>query len=274
MINVSPAFKTAMQDPIKRVTGYLTLQDGTDILPTGDLEKYTIETIGGSNTTGGLLKTTMRKCTIILLGSHLDLQGVSMDVFYGVEVTGAFEYALSGKFTVSEATFNRDENKTELIAYDNMQKFYIDYSAVAVFPTTLFGFLRAICSGAGVELENTTLYNGDLPIDEDYYTDIQDTKFRDVVEDIAEVSATQARILPSGNLYLAPINDTGEVITYENLLKYSTGDKWGSVNSIVLSRSPQNDNVFKQDEADINSPTNRNILDFNKFNETYSAGGA
>jgi len=26
--------------------------------------------------------------------------------------------------------------------------------------------------------------------------------------------------------------------------------------------------------VDINSPTNRNILDFNKFNETYSAGGA
>lgn len=274
MINVSPAFKTAMQDPIKRVTGYLTLQDGTDILPTGDLDKYTIETVGGSNTTGGLLKTTMRKCSITLLGSHTELAGVSMDVFYGVEVASVFEYALLGKFTVADVTFNRDQNKTELIAYDNMMKFYTEYSAVAVYPTTLFGFLRAVCSGAGVELENTTLYNGDLVIDEDYYKDITDTKFRDVVEDIAEVSATQARILPSGNLFLAPINDTGEVITYDNLLKYSTGDKWGGVNSIVLSRSPQNDNVYKRDDVDINSPTNRNILDFNKFNQTYTAGGA
>jgi len=274
MLTVSSDFKTNMQDPIKKVTGYLTLQDGTDILPDGDLVKYTIDTIGGSKATGGLLKTTMRKCSITLLGSHTDLQGVSMDVFYGVEVSSEFEYALSGKFTVSEVTFNLDENKTELIAYDNMQKFYSDYTTVTTYPTTLFVFLQAICSGAGVELENTTLYNGDLPIDEDYYKDIPDTKFRDVIEEIAEVSATQARILPNGNLYLAQINDTGEVITYDNLLKYSTGDKWGSVNSIVLSRSPQNDNVYKRDDVDINSPTNRNILDFNKFNETYSAGGA
>ena len=274
MIDVSLAFKAAMQDPIKKVTGYLTLQDGTNVLPSGDLEQYTIETVGGSKATGGLLKTTMRKCSITLIGEHTGLQGISMDVFYGVEVDSAFEYALLGKFEVSEIIFKRDEDKTELIAYDNMQKFYSDYSAVATFPTTLFNYLQAVCSGAGVELENDTLYNGELPIDEDYYTDIQDTKFRDVVEDIAEASATQARILPNGNLYLAAINDTGETVTYDNLLKYSTGDKWGGVNSIVLSRSPSNDNVYKRDEADIVSPTNRNILDFAKFRQTYTEGEA
>lgn len=268
MLTVSADFKTAIQEPIKRVTGYLVLPDGSQIASDGDLVKYSIDA------TGDLLKTTMSHLTATLLGQHDDLIGSMVDVYYGVYHDGDYEYVLKGKFTITDAAYSKDESKTDIEGYDNMLQFQQLYTSVSDFPVTLFEYLQAVCSGAGVVLENADVYNGTLTISEDLYIDIEDTTFRDVLEDICEVTATNARILPNGNLKLETIVDTGETLTYDNLLKYSLGDKYGGINSLVLSRQPQNDDVYMQDEVDINTPTTNNILDLSKFNVTYSTEDA
>ena len=45
--------------------------------------------------------------------------------------------------------------------------------------------------------------------------------------------------------------DTGEVIDEENLKSLKIGKKYGPVNSIVLSRTPQEDNIFRKDAESI-----------------------
>jgi hypothetical protein len=263
VLQVSSEFKTALQSPVKRVSGYLVLPDGTEIRANGDLVRYTIEH------TGEHLKTAMGHLKASLIGEY-DLIGSMVDVYYGVEIDGEYEYVLKGKFTVTNAEFVKDENLTELEGYDNMLQFQKEYTPVSDFPTNLYGFLGAVCSGAGVLLDNETIYNGSLEIPEDYYVDISDTTFRDVLREICEVTGTNARILPNGHLRLETSQETGETLTYDNLLRYKLGDKFGGINSIVLSRQPQNDDVYFQDETDIRTPTNRNILDLTKFNVTYS----
>lgn len=265
MLSITPDFKTGLQQPVKRVSGYLVLPDSTEIVAGGDLVKYSIDS------TGDLLKTAMGHFTATLLGQHDTLINSMLDTYYGVWHDDAFEYVLKGKFTITTASYKKDTNTTELEGYDNMLQFQKPYTSVSDFPVSLFEYLQAVCSGAGVELENTEIYNGSLDIPIDYYTDIQDTTFRDVIEDICEATGTNARILPNGNLILETIKDTGETLTYDNLIDYSLGDKYGEINSVVLSRQPQNDDIFLQDEVDINTPTTRNILDLNKFNVTYSA---
>lgn len=264
MLNVTSDFKTAVQAPIKRVSGYLVLPDGTEIAADGDLGKYTIDS------TGDFLKTTMSRLTATLLGQYDTIKGSMIDVYYGVYRDAAWDWQLKGKFTITEAVFKKDDNTTELEGYDNMLQFQKAYTSVSDFPVTLIDYLQAVCSGAGVQLDNETIYNGSLDIPEDYYIDIPDTTYRDVIEDICEVTGTNARILPNGNLRLEGIVDTGETLTYDNLIKYTLGDKFGGINSLVLSRQPQNDDIYLQDEVDINTPTTRNILDLNKFNVTYS----
>lgn len=265
MLSVSTGFKDALREPIKRVSGYLVLPDGSQVTAGGDLINYSIDS------TGEHLKTAMSRLKATLIGEH-DLKNQMVDVYYGVEVNGDFEYALKGKFTITDSAYKKDGNHTELEGYDNMLKFQQEYTVISDFPVTLLEYLEAVCSGAGVVLENEDLYNGTVVITEDLYSNISDTTFRDVLREICEVSGTNGRILPNGHLKLETIQETGETLTYDNLLRYTIGEKYGGINSLVLSRQPQNDDVFIQDEADIQTPTNRNILDLTKFNVTYTEG--
>lgn len=267
MLTVDQSFKDAMNAPVKRVSGYLVLQDGTELKNNGDLKSFTIQS------TGEFLKTAMSKFTATLLGEH-PIVNTMLDAYYGTFYDDEWHYILKGKFQITEAVFKKDTNTTELTGYDNMLQFVIPYVSVGDYPTTLYNYLRAVCSGAGVPLQNDSIYNGNLVMEEDYYKNVEAFTFRDVLEDICEASASYGFINPSGNLELRQISDTGEVLTYDNLLKYSTGDEWGGINSLVLSRQPQNDDVYVQDEGDINAPTTRNILDLTKFNVGYSTGEA
>jgi hypothetical protein len=264
VLSASSGFKTALQSPIKQVSGYLVLPDGSEVTSNGDLIKYTVDY------SGEFLKTAMGHLTASLIGEY-DLTNQMVDVYYGVLINDETEYILKGKFTITDSAFKKDENITEIEGYDNMLQFQQEYTVVSEFPATLFEFLEAVCSGAGVVLDNESIYNGSLEIPEDYYADISDTTYRDVLREICEVSGTNGRILPNGHLRLEQSQETSEVLTYSNLLRYKLGEKYGGINSLVLSRQPQNDDVFFQDTADIQTPTNRNILDLTKFDVTYSA---
>lgn len=262
MLTVTPEFKQALRSSVKRVSGYFVLQDGTEYLPGEDLRDYTIESVGG------FLRTAMSKATITLKHEH-ELAGEIADVHYGVEYDGDFHYVQVGKYEIIDATYKKDTELTTLTGYDNMHRFEQPYTSVGTFPTTLYDYLQAICSLAGVVLENAEIYNGDLSIPEDYYQTMSEYTIRDVLEDICEASASYALINPDGNLELRQVADTGETLTYSDLIEYELGDYWGGINSLVLSRQPQNDDVYTRNDDDINAPTTRNVLDLNKFDVGY-----
>ena len=269
MLQVSPEFKSSLQNPIKRVAGYLVLEDDTEIHPSGDLVKFTI------NGVGELLKPSMKQIDITLVGDYLSLKGQAVRAYYGVKTDGDFEYEQIGIFNILEAEQSKDSQSTKLKGYDNMVEFMKPYQPVSDFPTTLAPFLQSLAAGAGVPLNTEDVYNGNLPMPEDYWATIPEATYRDVLKEICEVAVSNARINPQGELELIPItHDSGETLTYNNLIDYKLEDSWGKVNSLVLSRQPQNDDVFLQDEEAINTPTNRNILDLNKFNVGYTEGGA
>ena len=268
MLTVTQQFKDAIKSPIKDVSGYIVLQDGTELRPEGDLQSYTIDSIGD------LFKTSMSKITVTILGEHR-LEGSAIDAYYGVYYDDQYNYVLRGKFQITEAVYKKDTETTVLTGYDNMMEFMKPYQRVSDFPTTLALFLQALAAGVGVPLNTETVYNGNLPMPEDYWATIPEATYRDVLKEICEVTVSNARINPQGELELIPItHDSGETLTYDNLIDYKLEDSWGKVNSLVLSRQPQNDDVFEQDEEAINAPTNRNILDLNKFNVGYTEGGA
>ena len=267
MLQVSPEFKSSLQNPIKRVAGYIKLEDDTELHPDGDLVKFTI------NGVGELLKPSMKQIDITLVGDYLKLKDQTIRVFYGVKTNGDYEYQQIGIFNILESELSKDKDHTTLKGYDNMVKFMRPYQPVSDFPTTLAPFLQALSAGAGVALAGGDLYNGNLSMPEDYWATIPEATYRDVLKEICEVSVSNARINAQGELELIPItHESGETLTYDNLLEYKLEDSWGKVNSLVLSRQPQNDDVFVQDEEAINAPTNRNILDLNKFNVGYSQG--
>lgn len=264
MLTVDTDFKDALQQPVKRVSGYITLQDGTDIEANGDLVKYTI------TSTGDFLKTAMSELKMTLSGKYDTIKGTMIDVYYGVYYDDDWHYILKGKYNITEAVFKMNTETTEVTGYDNMLQFSKLYEPVGDYPTTLYGYLTAICAGAGVVLENDTIYNGAIEVPEDYYQNLEDYTYRDVLEDVCEVAGSYAVINSDGNVELRQIADTGETLTYDNMLTFETGEQYGGINTLVLSRQPQNDDVYIQDEDDVNLATTRNILDLNKFAVSYT----
>lgn len=271
MIPVLPDFKTEMLKDIKNVKARIVLQDGTEINPDGDLQSVKLDWAGATSTP--LLKTAMRKAEIKIFGEH-DLTGKAMDIFIRVYKEDSDEWleVLQGKFEASKSEYSKDTEVTTVTAYDNMMRFYSPYQSTAVFPTTLLEYLQSIASAVGVQLVNTDLpILGALTIDVDPFASISEASYRDALEDICEVSTTQAIITPEGWLHLRQITDTEETLTPDNLIEFSTGEVWGGVNSVVLAREPQTgDDIYQQDEDDINSPTTRNILNMNAFIPTYT----
>lgn len=262
--------KQALQAPVKRVVGRLEAADGTLHEPDGTLSSLTLKGLGE------LLKTAITQIDAVLLGEH-KLKGQTIKAHIGVydETLDEYIYTQKGVFNILEAEYSKDEDTTKLTGYDNMVEFMKPYQPVSDFPTTLAPFLQALAAGVGVPLDTEDIYNGNLPMPEDYWATIPEATYRDVLKEICEVTVSNARINPQGELELIPINhDSGETLTYDNLIDYKLEDSWGKVNSLVLSRQPQNDDVFVQDEEAINTPTNRNILDLNKFNVGYTEGGA
>lgn len=261
MITVSPEFKSALRQPVKQVTGYIELEDGTQFQPDGILQKFTVDSVGG------FLRTAMSKISITLKGEQKYV-GSEVKAFYGV-FTDDWEFSQKGIFTLTEAKYDKAKDLTVLTGYDNMARFGVDYVTVGNYPTTLFEYLQAICSLAGVALENEEIYNGELSVDEDLYVNIGTYTIRDVLEDICEASASYAVINASGNLELRQITDTGDNLNYSDMIKYELGDYWGGINALVLSRQPQNDDVAVRNLQDINAPTNKNVLNLNAFTVGY-----
>lgn len=270
MLSVTNEFKNALKENVKSVTGYVVLEDGTEYYGNEDspLQKFTI------TSTGGFLKTAMSKISLTLLGEHR-LTDQVIEAYYGVHYEGEWHYALKGKFIITEATYKKDKETTELIGYDNMLKFQTDYTSVGQYPTTLYNYLIGLSSLAGVIVENDNIYNGSLSMPEDYYQNLNEYTLRDVLEDICEASASHALINPQGNLELRQINNTGEELDYA-LLKppLELGERWGDINSLVLSRQPQNDDWYVRNDNDINRPMTRNLLNLTKFRVGYTEGGA
>lgn len=255
-----------VQQPIKRIIGRLEATDGTIYSADNNLQEIKL------TATGQPLATSMVQIEAKLLGEHkiVDTKLTALAGTYN-DTSNEFEYTPIGVFNVLTAEYSKDEDTTKIVAYDNMVLFQVLYFPVSDYPTTLYDLLTGLCAAVGVQLSSIDIYNGSLDIPTDYWADIAETTFRDVLKEICEVSATSARINAAGELEMVPLPTlTGQSLTYDNLLDYKFSDDYGAINTVVLSRQPQNDDVVLQDDEQVNYPMTKNILDLETAQITYT----
>jgi hypothetical protein len=120
----------------------------------------------------------------------------------------------------------------------------LDYSA----GVTVQDFLDAICDRLGWVKGYTNFQNCKIRIDGEKY-DSSDT-FRDALDDVAEVAGGMIGFVDDKLTVIYP-TDSGEVINEENLKHLKIGKKFGPINSLVLARTPQEDNIYQQDATSI-----------------------
>lgn len=166
-----------------------------------------------------------------------------------------YSYIEFGSYLIKESKKDEESQTISLECYDFMLQSMIPYDLSLDYTQnegssniTVKDFLDAICDRLGWKKGYTTFHNCDVLIDEEKY-DISDT-FRDALDDIAEVAGGMIGFVDDALTVIYPTN-SGEVIDEESLKSLTIGKKYGPINSVVLSRTPQEDNIYRKDNDSI-----------------------
>ena len=176
---------------------------------------------------------------------------------FGVKAPDDTEYSYKtyGTHIIKAIKYDDDSRTLNLECYDLMLQSMIPYDlaldyANADAPVTVKGLLDAICSRLSWTVGYTTFTNSDVVIDEEKFDDSY--TFRDVLDQIAQVAAGVIAFKDDKLCVLYP-TETGEIIDASNLRTLTIGEKYGPVNSVVIARTPQEDNIYAQDAESISA---------------------
>lgn len=246
MISVSNNFKNAMKQPVKELDAYLRIDEETVITASDDLISFNI------SCATGMCKTAMRKLKASYLGEH-SLVGNWLHAGFGVKLPNdSFEYIDYGSFYVVEIETHKDTGITDIVAYDKMVNTMIPYVPLNIeYPITLYDYTNELCMACGLELDNETFVHADWLINGELWENIEGITYRDIFQQIAQVTASTCIVNNNDKVYFKSITNTNEELTYDNMMSLKLEPIYGEINSVVLSRSPQEDNIYMRDEESI-----------------------
>lgn len=247
MIAISDEFKKAMQSPTKELDAYIKIDDGDTITSYDDLLSITI------SCDTSMCKSAMRKFEASYYGSR-NLLDKWVHIGIGVRISdGTYEYIDYGLFQVTEITYTKDTNKTKIVGYDLMVNSMKAYSTLSVeYPISLYDYTKMLCSACGLELGNDSFdTHNDWQITKELWENIDGITYRDIFVEIAQVTGSTCMISNDNKIYFKSINKTGETLTYDNLKTLKQEELYGEINSVVLSRTPAEDNIYMRDEESI-----------------------
>lgn len=189
-----------------------------------------------------LIGTSMQTCEIELKEKIDGEIYVEVEARYGSS-TATKTY---GAYYLKEEPTYEANKKTYIHKVgDNLIKSMVDYEAVNLtYPVTIFAFFQAVVAKVGYTTNIASLPNGNLQMSTDIFNNIGFT-YRDVLDDIAVANGVLFYI--EGNeLKIATLG--GDAITIDDdILKnqnISFGEHFGPINTIVLSRSGESDNIY------------------------------
>ena len=254
MINVTDKFKQAMREPVKMVTASLVLDDNTVITGQDKLIKITIDS------SGHLFGTATSVINIELFGTDYNLVDHTFSVVAKTlidAVNDTWEEANLGLFYVEESTADFEKKTTKIKGYDLMGKLAkTPYNSGTIqFPCTVKELINQLAGRFDFTVDTNldNLPNITYQIPEDLYAKISSCTYRDILGEIAGATATIAvfngKTLSFRDSKKKP--DEDEIWTYDNLKTLKYKPKYGPVNSLVLARTPQEDNVAVADNASV-----------------------
>lgn len=254
MINVSDRFKEAMKKPVKTITASIVLDDGTVITGSDKLIKVTIDS------SGHLFGTATSVVNVELFSTDYNLVDHTFSVIAKTLVdieNDTWEEANLGLFYVEESTADFEKKTTKIKGYDLMGKLAkTPYNSGTIqFPCTVKELINQLAERFEFTVDTNldNLPNITYQIPEDLYAKISNCTYRDILGEIAGATATIAvfngKTLSFRDSKKKP--DEDEIWTYDNLKTLKYKPKYGPVNSLVLARTPQEDNIATSDNDSI-----------------------
>ena len=213
---------------------------------------------------GALYRSVMRCLEVKLKGDWTAKakKGLLLDSFK-IEATHPEGDSVTigyGGFYIAEAPeYDAAQNLTSVIAYDELYQSMRPYTAsLWQSGITVKNYLIAILNKLDINYDANSfnlMANADKVITSEKYLDIENDSteaaytYRDILDEIAKASGVTFAFKNSlggdpFKLYCIKPTESGYVIDESNLRSVTIGAKYGPVMGVVLSREPQEDNVY------------------------------
>ena len=243
-------FKNAIKTMGRQV--YATITYGNTTLTNDDIKSINY------NVNGDILKSVMRELTIESITNIPLKTQISLNI--GLLVGNSIEYINYGNFIVETSEKQEDTNSYLLTCYDKMLYAQKPYESLGVaYPITIRSYISAICTKLGLTFANASStfanYNKQIPVE--LYLDSEgnslDYTFRDVLDELAQVTASTVCINDNDELEIRYLNDTQDTIDEEFLkdVNVNMGESFGAINTIVFSRSAGSDKIALSQPVDL-----------------------
>lgn len=216
---------------------------------------------------GSLLSAVMRCLDVEVKRSagEIGISSFLENVRFGVKGPGDADYFYKeyGTYIVKDLKVDEEQDTYILECYDKMLMSMVPFDLVTEYPITVYDLLYDICKRFGWKngAEVTGFTNQFTRIDKSLYD--ESYTFRDVLTEIAQIAGCIIAFKPiwgsdeNGNpvlvdtLSMSYNYDKGVTVDPSNLKTLVIGEVYGPINSLVLARSPQEDNIYRKDDASI-----------------------
>lgn len=241
----SDGFKQQIKLMGKEIDSKITI--GSTVLGKNELNAVT------PSYQGALLKSVMKELHI---DSNVDIPLNSvLNYKFGVKVNGEYEYLDFGNYVVYKSEKQEDTRSYKITCYDKMLYSMKEYEDLGItYPITIRDYIKALCDHLRLIFAsyNDNFVNYDKEIPNELYLGLGYT-FRDVFDELSQATASTICLNDNDEVEVRYITETNDIIDEEYLkdVNVNFGEKYGKINSIVLSRSAESDNVYLRDEQSV-----------------------
>ena len=240
----------------RQINCIVTYQENNEVIELGEDELNSITL----NYDGNILKSVMKQLEI---DCNVDIPvGTILNYQFGVLVDDEYEYINYGNYVVKNTEKQEDTNSYKILCYDKMLYSMKDYESMGItYPITIRNYINTICTHLGLTFKNIndTFANYNKQIHNELYLDSEGNSlgytFRDVLDELAQVTGSVICIDDNDNLEIRYASNSNVTIDEDTLKDRNINfdKKYGPVNTIILSRSADSDNVslsYPQDLPD------------------------
>lgn len=272
MKQVSGAFKEAIKQYGRQLDVMITYtENGTSKMLTND-DLFSVTPVVNAN----LMKSVMKQLDFesyikvpkdtwinvrfgILVGEGYTVEQVHqmrVDRLNSTEVRmlQGFEYVDLGDYLVTEEPeYNADTSNYLHKCFDKMIFAMKAYEPLNVtYPISIKNYLNALANKINIKPKPSNFYNQHKIIERELYEGLGYT-YRDVLDEIAQATGSIICVNDLNKLEVRYLTNTNETINEDYLkdINVEFKDKYGLINSVVLSRSAGSDNVYLRDEQSV-----------------------
>ena len=164
----------------------------------------------------------MKRIEITYNDSDLEFKNKEFNAYKEYKLdNGTWESINYGTFIVQAVEESDTKEEVKVTAYDYGLKFSNIYETNLNYESntvTLFKVLQEVCQKVGVELENTSIDNGNFIVDSNQFG--ENTLYGNVVTAIAQISCNFAKITPENKLKLLFKNESNIIIETKDYVEF------------------------------------------------------